>query len=201
VHTAHWQQLAEMDRDETARRAGCAYLRESDSFVIRLLDEQYRVNMAARSVYKPAEAGEPVPAGFLEELCILTHLASAQDIPLANELVHAEKLDRGGFFFRGSHQLPIEKLAATLGGAPQLLLAVGEILGARTCPFGDASIEVLVLPRIPVTLIIWAGDEEFPARASILFDKSAARQMPLDALYALAKLTIGRTIKLVEKKI
>ena len=30
--------------------------------------------------------------------------------------------------------------------------------------------------------MIWAGDEEFEARAQILFDSTAARHMPLDAL-------------------
>ena len=30
--------------------------------------------------------------------------------------------------------------------------------------------------------IVWASDDEFPSRGQILFDSSAARHMPLDAL-------------------
>lgn len=200
MHPAHWHQLASMDRDETARRTGCVYLREGDSFTMALLDEHYRVDMAGSSVWRLAEAGEPAPAGFLEELCILTYLLNARDVPLANELVQAEKLDPGGFFFRGSHKLPIGKLETVLGRAPEALIGLTEVLTAKTCTFGDASIEVFVLPRIPVTLIIWSADEEFPARASILFDRSAIDQMPLDALYALAKFTVNRVVKLVEAR-
>jgi hypothetical protein len=200
VPTTHWQQLRKIDRTETARRARCAYRGDDDSFAISLLNAEYRVDMAACRVWRLAEDTEPEPAGFIEELCLLTYLLKASDTPLADELVRAEKLDPGGFFFRGSHRLPIEKLEDAAGPMPEELENVGEILGAKACTFGDASIEVLVLPRIPVTLIIWAADEEFAARASILFDKSAARQMPLDALYALAKLTIDKIVTLLQQR-
>lgn len=198
MHTAHWEQLATTDRVETARRAACAYLDDSDSFAVFLLNERYRVDLAAGSTWRLPEDAEPAPAGFIEELCLLTYLLNASDIPLAHELVHAEKLDPGGFFFRGSHKLPTEELEKTFGQTPAKLKRVGQILNAKAGTFGDASIEVSVLPRIPITLIIWAADEEFAARASILFDRSAARQMPLDALYALAKLTISTVVKLCE---
>ncbi|UCD50404.1 MAG: DUF3786 domain-containing protein [Phycisphaerales bacterium] len=200
MHTAHWQQLAKLDRRETARRAGCTYLADSASFAMSLLNEPYRIDMATNSTWQLVEGAEPTPAGFIEELCLLTYLLNATDIPLARELVHAEKLDPGGFFFRGSHKLPIEKLENAFGEAPAELKNVGRILDAQVCTFGDASIEVSVLPRIPITLIIWAGDEEFSARALILFDRSAAQQMPLDALYALAKLTISKVVKLCEAR-
>ena len=198
MHTAHWQQLAMMDRGETAKRAGCVYQEDSDSFTIFLLNERYRVDMGTQNMWKLAEEADPVPVGFIEELCLLTYLLSASDVPLSHELAHAEKLDPGGFFFRGSHQLPLDRLEKAFGAAPEKLKNVGQVLDARERDFGDASIEVSVLPRIPVTLIIWAGDEEFSARASILFDRSAVQQMPLDALYALTKLTINRTVKLCE---
>ena len=38
-------------------------------------------------------------------------------------------------------------------------------------------------------------DEEFDARASILFDQTAASQLPLDALLADVNLTIGALLK------
>ena len=126
-------------------------------------------------------------------------MLNVRDIPLTNEPVTAERLDPGGFFFRGAHRLPMRKLEDLLGKEPTQLKKAVRALNARVCAFGDASIEIVVLPRIPVTLIIWAADAEFPARASILFDRSAAQQMPLDALYALAKLTISTIVTLLQK--
>jgi len=156
--------------------------------------------MGTQSTWLLVEGVDPLPAGFIEELCLLTYLLNATDVPFAHELVRAEKLDTGGFFFRGSHQLPLKKLQNAFGEAPEKLKEAGQLLDARPCDFGDISIEVSVLPRIPMTLIIWGGDEEFSARASILFDKSAAQQMPLDALYALTKFAISKIVKLCEKR-
>ncbi len=133
----------------------------------------------------------------MQQLCILAYLVDVKDLPLADRLVSVEKLDPGGFFFRGSHRLPVERLADMLGPDPQLLQKVGRALNAIPRTFGDVSIELCVLPRIPVTLVIWAADEEFPARASIFFDQSAALQLPLDVLFAIAALTIDGILSTV----
>ena len=52
-----------------------------------------------------------------------------------------------------------------------------------------------MLPQLPLTIVIWGRDEEFEARASILFDQTAASQLPLDALLAAVNLTVGALIK------
>jgi hypothetical protein len=101
----------------------------------------------------------------------------------------------GQFFFRGIHKLPIEKLEKAFGERLQVLLEVSEQFNAQACEFGDASISLYMLPRLPLTIVIWRGCEEFEARASILFDQTAASQMPLDALLASVNLAVDALIK------
>jgi hypothetical protein len=50
-------------------------------------------------------------------------------------------------------------------------------------------VELYPLPRVPVTLILWFGDEEFPARADLLFDSSVELQAPLDIAWSAAMLS------------
>jgi hypothetical protein len=191
VHEQFWEQLAGLGRAETARRAGCGYLPESDAWSISLLNREYRVDPINRTIQAVGPDSGARPAGYLEQLCILAYLVNARDLPLAGRLISVEKLDPGGFFFRGSHKLQVEKLTAVFGPDPQLLHQAGRQFDAESRPFGDAAIELCVLPRIPLTLIVWAADEEFPARTSILFDQTATAQLPLDALFAAATLTIN----------
>jgi hypothetical protein len=54
-----------------------------------------------------------------------------------------------------------------------------------------------VFPRVPLTIVIWRRDEEFAARASILFDQTAAAQLPLDALLAAVNLTVDALVNAV----
>jgi hypothetical protein len=201
MHEQFWEQLAGLPREETARRALCAYCAERDSFVVSLLNTEHIVDLAGRTIDTVSASGGARAAGYSQQLCILAYLVNAQDLPPAGQLVNAERLDPGGFFFRGSHRLPTEKLAETFGGNPSLLRQVGRRLNAVPRAFGDAAIELSVLPRISVILVIWGADEEFPARASILFDRNATAQAPLDVLLAAAVLTIQAVLSIVNTAI
>ncbi|NIS60306.1 MAG: DUF3786 domain-containing protein, partial [Proteobacteria bacterium] len=40
-----------------------------------------------------------------------------------------------------------------------------------------------VFPRIPIIYILWMGDEEFPAKAGVLFDASIGSHFTLDMIW------------------
>jgi len=44
----------------------------------------------------------------------------------------------------------------------------------------DLAIRLDVLPKVPVALLYWAGDEEFEPRADFLFDATASHHLPTD---------------------
>ncbi len=190
-----WEQLQKLDCAQTAQRAKCEYLSDKERYIIKLLNVEYTVDLSEKQIYSNDEDSPPKPAAFLEELCILAYLINAKEIPLANKLVRPEALPGGQFFFRGVHKLPTEKLENAFGSRPQALLDVSEQFNAQKCEFGDASISIYILPRLPLTIVIWRGCEEFEARASILFDQTAASQMPLDALLASVNLAVDALIK------
>jgi hypothetical protein len=190
-----WQQVVALDGPETAQRARCRYTTEPVGYVITLLNTEYEVGLCDKRVFSTPQGSEPVPAEFLEELCILSYLINARDLPPAGKLVKAQDLPSGQFFFRGLHDLPIGKLEKAFGHRPEALLEIAEQFEAEKCEFGDASIQLNVLPRVPITIIIWRQCEQFGARASILFDQTAAAHMPLDALGAVVNLAVEKVSK------
>ncbi len=195
AHEGLWEQLVKLDGTETARRANCQYLTNPQRYIILLLNKEFVVNLSDRSILSSPLKSPQRPADFLEQLCLLAYLINARDVSLADKLCNAEALPGGQFFFRGLHSLPIKKLQATFGDHPENLYEVSRHLDAKRCQFGDASVRLFVLPRVPLTIIIWRRCEEFDARASILFDKSAAEQMPLDALLASVNLAVQALAK------
>jgi hypothetical protein len=96
------------------------------------------------------------------------------------------------------HSLPAQKPEKAFGDCPQTLYQLLVQFNAKRREFGDASIELDVLPRVPLTIVIWKRDEEFAARASILFDQTAAVQLPLDALLAAVNLTVDALVNAAE---
>ncbi len=198
AHEDLWQQLDKLDRQQTAQRAQCQYLTDPPRYVITLLNTEYIVNLSDRQIFSTQTGSTPIPAEFLEQLCILAYLINAQDLPLANKFVGPEHLPSGQFFFRGLHSLPTRQLEETFGKSPEQLYEVSKQFDAKRCEFGDASIELYALPRIPLTIVIWRGDDEFDSRASILFDQTAGTHLPLDALGTLANLAVKALVKAPE---
>ena len=194
AHEGLWKQLERCEGIKTAKRAKCKYLNKPERYILRLLNTEYVVNLSDKKIFSKQRNLSQKPAEFLPQLCLLAYLINASDVQLANKLVRAETLPGGQFFFRGLHSLPTKKLEKAFGDNPEILYHTAEHFNAKRCEFGDASIKLYVLPRLPLTIVIWGRCEEFDARASILFDQTAASQLPLDALLAAVNLAVEALI-------
>ncbi len=195
AHEGLWLQLCELEPELTAKRAKCKYLEQSHQYLITFLNKRYLINLAERRITLDEGASEGQEVGFLEQLCILAYLINARDLPMADKYVGPELLKGGQFFFRGLHALPAEKLETAFGEEPERLLRPADRLNAEACSFGDASIRFLILPRVPLTIVIWRRCDEFSARANFLFDQTAGEHLPLDALWTAVKLAVGVIIQ------
>ena len=89
-------------------------------------------------------------------------------------------------FFGGCHALPLENLAQRYGDDKAAFLKKGEEICAALPSYGDASLKLFPFPRIPVFLILWLKDEEYPPRADLLFDSTCEAQVPLDIIWSIA---------------
>jgi hypothetical protein len=181
-HKELWKKLDGLGKRETARRAKCKYFNEPDRYIIILLSKEYEVITERRDIFCKGDSNRP--ADFIEQLVILAYLIGARDIPLGGKLVKPEALPEGEFFFRGPHAIDTCKLKKVFGECPERLFGAAKRFNGERCEFGDASVRLFILPRVPVTAVIWKGDEEFEARVSVLFDQTAACHMLLDALLA-----------------
>jgi len=64
---------------------------------------------------------------------------------------------------------------------------------------GDASYTFRALPQLPVAVVWWAGDDEFPAKASVLFDETSSHYLPTDGLAILGRMLCRKLANLARK--
>ena len=190
AHEGLWEQLEKLDGVKTAQRAKCRFLSDPPRYILNMLNTEYAINLSEHEIFSFKKDSGQKQSEFLEQLCLLAYLINAEDLPLTGKLVKAETFPGGQFFFRGQHKLPTKKLEDFFGNNPELLYKASRQFDVKRCAFGDASIELKILPNLPLTIIIWRGCEEFGARASILFDQTAASQLPLDALLTSVNLAV-----------
>ncbi len=127
----------------------------------------------------------------LFRLSLLSYLTSAKDIPFSGKLIRPVDVKGGQRFFTGTYELPLQEVAEKYGNSPEEFLRRGTELGAERTQFGDVSLRLYPLPRVPVSLILWLQDEEFPPRADLLFDSTVDLQISLsDVIWAIAMISL-----------
>jgi len=181
--------LACRDPYRMAAAAGCPY--DDGVFAVPFLGTTYRVGYPT---------GEVLGGGELEEaarILVLHYLCGATGEPLGGRLVSFKELP-GGFLYAGPFAgRALQPLVRAFGTRGEELLRAGAALGGRPVSLGDVAVEVPALPLVPLTMVIWLGDEEFPASGNILFDSTAGVHLSTEDCVVLAETAVRRLRSLV----
>jgi len=183
-----WEILRGLDPPGVCRNAQIAFDNASGLYLLRSFGMDISIDPRNKRIQSDAAEGSLLldKLGYFSRLSMLWYLTGAKEIPLSGRLVQPANLRGGQIFFRGTHILPLDKLASRYGKDTEGFMKRAERLGGRRLAHGDTSIELFPFPRIPVVLILWGEDEEFPARADLLFDSTCQLHLALDVLWATA---------------
>jgi hypothetical protein len=185
VHPSLWENLMQADPTEVCRRSGGQFDNATCSYLLDFLQERYRIKPNSR-VMEPVAGSIPAGGPSIDlQVILLIYLLSAQEVPLADKLVTVGSLKGGKCFFQGPHDFPLDPLIEQYGNDIKGFLDRGLSLGGVKEDYGDVSVRFPALPRVPVVMVLWGADEEFPPRLSVLFDVSIDQLLPLDVIYGL----------------
>ena len=190
--SCHWldprylDELAALDPADVCRRSTAEWDDATSTYRLKVLCRTAVVDAAGRSV--TWAEGSNAGASLTLELALaaLFFLIKAEVCEPSGEWVSEKQLEGGLYLFQGTHQLPLQLISTRFGDDREGFLASGAALGGRPVEGGDAAIELPALPRVPVLVQLWRGDDEFPAEAKMLFDSTIDRHLPLDVIYGLA---------------
>jgi len=80
-------------------------------------------------------------------------------------------------------------------GRPHLLIDSAGKLGGHTVAYGDVAVTVNAFNRVPITIVLWQGDEEFPAQGGILFDAAITDYLSTYDVTVLCESIIWKLVK------
>jgi len=126
-----------------------------------------------------------------DKIIILHYLNGVNREDLAGEWIAYQDIPSARFYLDAFNRRVKYPLASTFGEQPDnLLFFAEELYGATTASIGDVSVLIQALPKIPVTLTIWKGDEEFSPDGAILFDSSIKNILSAEDISELASMII-----------
>jgi len=138
----------------------------------------------------PVDGSGDLP--LTEQILILHYLLQTTGEALTGKNIDFRQVPEGSFYWSAFVSRAKKPLLETFGSDLELYLQVAAQMGGEPQAMGDAAARFLAFPLVPVTHVLWRGDEEFPPEANILFDETIARHLPTEDIAALAGASVYR---------
>lgn len=162
---------------EMARNSGAAWDADKGIITLRYLGEDYTVTYPGGKICYAAGDGE-VP--LKDQALLLHYLCTANGAPIQNKFISFKELPDGAIYTEPFYRRAIEPMLKIFGSSHELFLRVAGKLGGEKQDLGDISVIIPILPRVSITYVMWAADDEFPATGNIIFDASAPNYLPTE---------------------
>jgi hypothetical protein len=184
--------LKNMGLAELGKKAG--YKADGDRLIIPFLNRVFWVSFPQGDFVDAKEPEKEVP--LQEQVLILHYLAGAGRADIAGQWVAFREIPGAGFYWEPFVKRAINPFKKTFGEKPELFAQTAALLGGKKIDGGDAAFAFAMFPKVPVQIILHTGDDEFPAEATFLFDRSVGSMLLPEDLAWLAGMLVYRLMAL-----
>jgi len=187
-----WNILSGLDYSSVSVNASVSSSEHEGFYTVKSFCTDFYVYPVRKRIHTDSQWGNTLlnKYGYFFRHACLWYLVYVKNIPLTGRLVKPADIKGGELFFRGTHELPLARIGKLYGNDRDAFIRKGRELCGELTSYGDVSFNLFPLPRMPVTIILWLRDEEFPSRAELLFDSSCAIHLPVDIIWSLAMLSV-----------
>jgi hypothetical protein len=138
---------------------------------VSFFTEEFQVDTASRTVRD--SSGKPAK-DFVAVLLLHYLKQRLAGLPrLTGDWISFKELDGGELYYPAFRKRSIDGVLRKYGANVNGIFSVLEKMpSAKKIDQGDAAVVVEAFGAVPLQVIIWEGDEEFSADATILFDRA-----------------------------
>ncbi len=137
-------------------------------------------------------ADSPGEISLPEQILILHYLLNTSGESLSGETIDFRQVPEGSFYWSAFVSRAKKPLLETFGHDLELYLEAATRMGGVPQKLGDAAATFAAFPLVPITHVLWRGDEEFPPEANILFDATISQHLSTEDIAALSGFSVYR---------
>ena len=128
-----WDILSDLDSKDIETNASVLFNSHNSTYELTCFDQEVCVSVSGRNIFSNSGSGKLLveTLGEYSRLSILRYLIHAIDLPPSGRLVQPGNLPGGDIFTKGTHVLPLDKLASCFSNNPEDFLSIGKRLGGR----------------------------------------------------------------------
>ena len=193
------KQLAKVDDvEQQCLKSGARYLviDSQKVIIVEYLNRSYQITLPDIEISPMDSNGEVT---IRDKILIVHYLISAKGVPAANEVIAYKQLPEGSNYFPTFYKRAIKPVVDHFGKQPHRLIDTAGKLGGHKVDYGDAAVTINAFSRVPITLVLWRGDEEFPPEGNILFDATVSDYLSTEDINVLCEIIAWKLVKLLRE--
>lgn len=163
--------LQNLSREHLVKTSGVKCI--DDRIFIDIFSRTFEIDGDSFNIYNNEKKLESV----LLHCIVFSYLISADGIPRSNSWISFRELPDGNKYCHAFQVYAPDRLSKQWGlnidGFSEACLKSG----GKKIDIGDAAYIFKVFPNIELAVVYWNGDELYPSKASILFDKNISHYM------------------------
>jgi hypothetical protein len=170
--------LKERNPEEIAGNCHAVFDRNSNTLRLKYFKFEYVINCYTGEI-NCLDSKEQVTSTV--KVLILHYLINACKKPLSGKFISFKEIPGGGsIYYQTFQKRAIVPLIKTFSKDFLKFYGACEKLEGKKEKLGHASVTLKVFPLVPVTYVIWQGDEEVADSGTILFDESITSYLPAE---------------------
>ena len=130
-----------------------------------------------------------------ERALILLYLCQASGEPLTEKWISLSELPGGIMHYNHFKEESLKPIAGYFSQQPEKLIQAAHYWGGYEIGVGDVGVAIPVFPHMVVGIILWLGDEEFPASANMVLDAVAPKYSSTAELITLGTVVSKRIME------
>lgn len=147
--------------DPAAAAARCGVVFDGEAFSLCLLGREYRLAFPSGAIAPDAPTKT--------QTFLMRRLTDGRSAPFRGSFLTFREMPWGELYIKPFTGRCLTRAAFSFGAKLSAFAAACEAMGAKKLPYGDVGYEFELLPDFRMRLLVWAGDDEFPPNAQLLF--------------------------------
>ena len=193
-----WKRLQQRDFNKVSKIRNVKYNEEKNEFTIKVFNRDYILNCNDETIRRSDDNYTPsAETGVM----IVNYLSFTEtDIHRSNKWVSLKEIPNGGMmFYPAFYKSSIVNLIKTFGEDFKSFKQCAKKLGGKAIKMGDIAFEFEVFPKVFSRVVIWEGDDEIEASATVLFDSSVQFIMHVESIIGLGGYIVNKIINCLNK--
>lgn len=166
------EQLARIDDIEQQCHKADAQYQRTDPYelvTINYLNRPYLITLPEAEI-SLVDSKAQVP--IRDKVLILHYLTSAKGTPLTNKFITYKELPGGNTYFPTFAKRTTKPILKNFSQNPSLLIPAAANLGGFKADYGDVAVTINAFSRVPITIVLWQGDDELAPEGNMIFDST-----------------------------